>query len=304
MVIGILTISARFSSGERAEVSTQLSLVKWASRSLLAILIIALSLGGVSPVRAAPPSVTVPILMYHHIGLTSLGMPEAQYYVPVTAFEAQMAYLAQQGFSPVSIDQIANALQVGMSLPPRPVALTFDDADQDNFDNAFPVLLKYHLFATFFIVTGWVGTPGHLTWDEIALMQKAGMLFGAHTLTHPYLTQLSAAAAQAEIVASKSELEARLGQAVTVFAYPYGRAFPAITRMVEAAGFVAALGTSPARLTQTSAELFYLTRFGVYRWTTFERFTGWLATAAAQTDSGMPRPQPGGHCAPGYSHDF
>jgi peptidoglycan/xylan/chitin deacetylase (PgdA/CDA1 family) len=224
------------------------------------------------------------------VGDVELEKPNAagrQYDIPTADFDAQMAYLAQHGYTPVRIEQIAVALAGGPSSPAHPVAITFDDANQDNWDNAFPILRKYGLFATFFVVAGWVGTPGHLTWEEIAAMQQAGMRFGAHSLTHQWLTRLSADEARREIVASRSELEAHLGVPVTVFAYPYGGASPREMKMVQGAGFVAALGTSPPRLTHTPAQRFYLTRLGVYRGTTLQGFGARLNSLPAST----PEPQ-------------
>jgi peptidoglycan/xylan/chitin deacetylase (PgdA/CDA1 family) len=230
---------------------------------------------GVAQASAPPdsaPVVRVPILMYHHIGNPVGHWADYQFYVSLTAFDAQMAYLADDGFTPVSLEQVLAALQGDAPLPAHPVAITFDDGNQDNFELALPVLEKYHLAATFLIVTGWVGTPGHLTWDEIAAMQQAGMHFGAHTVSHPYLPFLSQSMADTEIRASKAALEAHLGQPVTVFAFPFGHTAPLTTRLVQAAGFGLALGTSPFHLDHTLAERFFLTRYGVYRWTSLSSF--------------------------------
>ena len=228
----------------------------------------------VQPVQPAldTPTVSVPVLMYHHIGNPRGRLSEFQYYVRLPAFDAQMAYLAEDAFTPVSLDQVLSALEGGAPLPVHSVAVTFDDGNQDNFDLALPVLEKYHLTATFLIVTGWVGKPGYLTWDEIATMQRAGMFFGAHTVSHPYLPFLPAALAQAEINRSKDDLEAHLGQPVAIFAYPFGHTSPAINRLVQSAGFGLALGTSPYRIDHTLADRFYLTRYGVYAWTSQRSF--------------------------------
>jgi peptidoglycan/xylan/chitin deacetylase (PgdA/CDA1 family) len=247
---------------------------------LLLAACLALTLGAVitsgaaqagSPAPAGP-TVSVPVLMYHHIGNPIGHLADFQFYVPLASFEAQMSYLAEDGFTPVSLDQVLAALKGENPLPAHPVAVTFDDANQDNYDLALPVLEKYHLTATFLIVTGWVGKPGHLTWDEIATMQRAGMFFGAHTVSHPYLPYLPQSLADLEIRASKAVLEAHLGQPVQVFAYPYGHASPTATRLVQLAGFGLALGTSPYRLDHTLAERFYLTRYGVYAWTRLRSF--------------------------------
>ncbi len=233
------------------------------------------ALAGSSPRVAPPPvgpTVSVPVLMYHHIGQPFGPPTDFPYFVSVSAFEAQMAYLAEDGFSPVSLDQVLAALQGGAPLPRHPVAITFDDSNQDNYSLALPLLEKYHLTATFFIVTGWVGRPGRLTWDEIATMQQAGMFFGAHTVSHPYLPFLPAPLADTEIRDSQAVLEAHLGHPVQVFAYPYGHTSPTVTRLVQAVGFGLALGTSPYRLDHTMADRFYLTRYGIYRWTSQRSF--------------------------------
>src|SRR5260370_8944498 len=120
-------------------------------------LVLAVSLASASSVFAvsgaaqasAPPSVApvvrVPILMYHHIGNPVGHLAENQYYVSLPAFEAQMAYLADDGFTPVSLEQVLAALQRNAPLPAHPVAITFDDGNQDTFDLALAVLEKYHL---------------------------------------------------------------------------------------------------------------------------------------------------------------
>jgi peptidoglycan/xylan/chitin deacetylase (PgdA/CDA1 family) len=61
-----------------------------------------------------------------------------------------------------------------------------------------------------------------LTWDEVREMQKQGIDFGAHTVTHPMLRGLSAEEAEWEIRASKEEIERETGRPVAAFAYPYG----------------------------------------------------------------------------------
>jgi peptidoglycan/xylan/chitin deacetylase (PgdA/CDA1 family) len=240
----------------------------------LALTLSLIPMGG--PAQAATPIVSVPILMYHHIGNPAGHAGNNEFYVAPAAFEAQMAYLDENGFTPVSLEQVLAALQGEAPLPPQPVAVTFDDGNQDNYDQALPVLEKHHLTATFLIVTGWVGKPGRLTWDEIAAMQRAGMHFGAHTVSHPYLPTLPLAMATEEITQSKTDLEAHLGQSVSVFAYPYGRTDLAVTRLVQRAGFGVALGTSPYRLEHTQADRFFLTRFGVYSWTSLTSFKAQL----------------------------
>jgi peptidoglycan/xylan/chitin deacetylase (PgdA/CDA1 family) len=64
-----------------------------------------------------------------------------------------------------------------------------------------------------------------------------GFTIGAHSLTHPDLTRQTPAGAQAQVVGSKAELEARLGHQVDDFCYPSGRYNPAVVALVRQAGF-------------------------------------------------------------------
>lgn len=62
-----------------------------------------------------------------------------------------------------------------------------------------------------------------MTSSEVKLMRQAGMLIGAHTVSHPILATLGSAAAYSEIANSKSSLENLLGESVGLFAYPNGK---------------------------------------------------------------------------------
>lgn len=84
--------------------------------------------------------------------------------------------------------------------------------------------------------------------SQLKQLRGAGLEVGAHTVTHPILARLDSAAAKREIAASKSYLEAVVGEPVRLFAYPNGRPTQDYERqhvdMVRAAGFAAAVSTA------------------------------------------------------------
>lgn len=115
------------------------------------------------------------------------------------------------------------------------IKITFDDGYGNNFENAFPLLVKYGCKATIFIITdfidGRIGSRNFcgeglelrpLTWEEIKVMDNSGITFGSHTKTHPVLAALSRDAIRAELVDSKKHIEANLGHAIDSLAYPFG----------------------------------------------------------------------------------
>lgn len=158
----------------------------------------------------------VPCLMYHHVSPIA-GL------VTVTpdVFEAQMAYVAQSGYRALTPDQFVDFLTGRSDVPRKSVLITFDDGYLDNYVYAYPILKRFGLRATIFIVTGWLGdgptrpridtiansdrpphTPGHrdcknaiargeadsvmMRWSEIEAMEASGTV-ECHSHTHSHV---------------------------------------------------------------------------------------------------------------------
>lgn len=115
------------------------------------------------------------------------------------------------------------------------IDITFDDGYGNNFENAFSLLKKYNLSALFFLVTDFIeGKFGSenlggknfkerpLTWNEVKIMDKAGMRFGSHSKTHRLLTSISEEEIKNELLDSKEQIEEVLGHGIDSFAYPFG----------------------------------------------------------------------------------
>lgn len=215
----------------------------------------------------------VTILMYHKVSpdprAGGLGMR-----VPPKKFDWQMAYLKTHGYAVVSMDDVADFMQGSRSLPPKPVAITFDDGYRDNYLYAWPVLKKYGFCATIYLVVNAVGgynffdagsQPRNemLRWDEIRAMAETRQItFGVHTLDHPSLTGVSPEAARYQIVAAKELLEKVLGRQVEHFSYPYGDYNSEVAAMVERAGYRTAV-TSVQGVNRPGGNPFVLKRIRV-----------------------------------------
>lgn len=152
--------------------------------------------------------------------------------VPVRRFRTFCEMLARR-FRVVPLGEVFRLVRQGAPLPPRTVAITFDDCYRDNLDAA-RVMHGLGLPATFFIPTGVVGTDhvfpwdrerprmANLTWEELREMVAMGFELGSHTVNHVNLGKVSADQAYHELADSKAELESRLGAPVRWFAYPFG----------------------------------------------------------------------------------
>lgn len=202
----------------------------------------------------------VPILMYHYIRDAS-GEDELGKNLSVSPenFDAQMRWLKDNDFETVKVSDLADTERVALSRVngegKMPIVLTFDDGYTDAYKEAFPVLKKYGFTADFFIIMSYPDKKdGYMTWDQINSLKKANMEIGAHTLTHPDLTDLDSDKAWPQITDSKDDTE--------VFCYPSGKYNDRIKDLVKEANYVAAVTTKPGVATEKT-KLFDLPRIRI-----------------------------------------
>lgn len=261
------------------------------------------------------------VLIFHRV----LRAPDPLFPDEVDAARfKQLCGWARQWFNVLPLQQAIARLREG-SLPPRALAITFDDGYADNHDVALPILQAAGLSATFFVATGFLnggrmwndtlieavraarlpaldlsaaGIPGLDTLPlstlaerragvmtlirgcrylppaqraqavqavaqaagaalpddlmmrdaQVRALHRAGMGVGGHTVNHPILARLDAAAARQEIAQGKAQLECILQAPVPLFAYPNGRPDEDYraehVQMVREAGFEAAVSTA------------------------------------------------------------
>ena len=172
------------------------------------------------------PTTGVPILAYHQVS-------EADDIYSVTAgqFEEQMAYLAEKGYNAISLKELFDFFDGKGNLPDKPIVITFDDGYEDNVLTALPIMEKYKMRSTVFVVPSLVGTTEYLSWEQVSEMQKHHTEIGSHTMSHVGMNEISSVDQRRELQESKTALEEHLGQPITFFAYPYGQ-FTAITQQL------------------------------------------------------------------------
>lgn len=187
---------------------------------------------------------TIPILVYHKISKPDLlpvkgTKPSRKFSVQADIFETQIEYIVDQGYTPLTMQDLIKDEQSN-TLPQKPIAITFDDGWRSQYENALPILTKYHIPATFYIYTGVIGSPVYMTWDNLHDLINLGMEIGDHTKSHPRLTKLDPSKLDEELLQSKKILERNLHVPVTDFAYPYGDYNSTIIDAVKNAGYVSA----------------------------------------------------------------
>ena len=149
-------------------------------------------------------------------------------------FAMHMNFLRSARYNIIDLKDLEDFISGRNTIPDRSVAITIDDGFLDNYTNALPTLQKYDIPATIFLTAGmmektnlWMQTRGFprrdmLNWRQVKEMSQMGISFGAHTMTHPRLPELSEEKEWLEIEKSKGVIENHLGHGINYLAYPYG----------------------------------------------------------------------------------
>ncbi|MDO8573502.1 MAG: polysaccharide deacetylase family protein [Candidatus Daviesbacteria bacterium] len=196
-----------------------------------------------TPVQAA--ALRVPILTYHYIANNPnpKDIQRDALSVSPDKFEAQMSYLSQNGYTPITLDTLYGIYNKQTSVPAKPVVLTFDDGYIDFYTNVFPVLRRFNFHAVSFIPTGLIGGGYYMNWSQIKEIASSGLVtFEGHTVNHVNLPSLSYTAALKQLVDSKNIIQANTGYPVNFVAYPYGSSNGTVQAAARQAGYAGGLG--------------------------------------------------------------
>lgn len=162
----------------------------------------------------------VRILAYHAIEL----VPTNSYSVSLNNFIEQIEHLKKH-YNVISLTKFQKILDSKESFPRKTIILTFDDGFRDFYERAYPILKKYKLPATCFIMTSKAESSDEkfMHWDEAQqIVEDELVTIGSHTVSHKSLTSLNNEALKHEVEDSKSMIEQKLGISVDFFSYPYG----------------------------------------------------------------------------------
>jgi peptidoglycan/xylan/chitin deacetylase (PgdA/CDA1 family) len=210
------------------------------------------------PSAAPVPVAPVPILMYHNIAPAPRDIRVYRsLYVSPRAFARQMWLLRRLGY--VGLSMTAAGPYLRGEREGRVAVITLDDGYADNLQAAMPILQRNGFSATCYVVSGQVGQYNRwdadrlgvhkqlMTAEQLREWHAGGMEVGAHTRTHPRLTQCDETQLRSEIHGSKAELEDLLALPVSQFCYPYGDHNDRVVGLTREAGYTAATTTHRGR---------------------------------------------------------
>ncbi len=191
----------------------------------------------------------VPILCYHQIRdwKASDSKVGKDYITPVQTFKDHIKMLADSGYTSVLPDQVYDNLLYGTPLPAKPVMLTFDDTDLDQFTVAAPTLKKYGFKAVYFIMTVSLGRPRYMSKDQVKQLSDEGNIIGSHTWDHHNVKKYQGEDWVTQIEKPTKTLEQITGKKIEYFAYPFGLWNKEAIPELKKRGFKAAFILSTSR---------------------------------------------------------
>ena len=190
----------------------------------------------------------VPILMYHRVN--NWADKSDLLTVKEKTFQRQMKFLHDNKYNVISLDDLVNLIKLNKKIPPETVLVTFDDGYVDNYEVAYPILKKYHIPATIFVITSLIDKdPGMLSRSQLKEMTASGLIeIGSHTINHACLNKTtSLAELKKEIGQSKKDLEAILGREVKFLSYPIGGFSPVVRNITIGSGYKAAVSVNSGK---------------------------------------------------------
>lgn len=194
----------------------------------------------------------VPILCYHQIrdwrGSDSKGAKD--YIMPVANFKEQMQMLADSGYHTILPDQLYAYLTTGATLPTKPIMLTFDDTDLDQYTVAAPEMEKHGFKGVFFIMTVSIGRHGkqpYMDKAQIKDLSDRGHAIASHTWDHHNVKKYQGQDWVTQVEEPTQKLEEITGKPIQFFAYPFGLWNPQAIPELKKRGMVAAFQLADKR---------------------------------------------------------
>ena len=166
----------------------------------------------------------VPVLCYHHIrtARASDGANMKTYSVSPASFAGQMKALYDSGYQTILPDQLYEYLVHNGPLPEKPVMLTFDDTDEEQYSIGATEMNKYGFKGVYFIMTIAINRPRYMSKEQIKNLSDSGHEIAGHTWDHHMVTKYVGEDWDVQLLKPRRQLEEITGKRIQYFAYPFG----------------------------------------------------------------------------------
>ena len=208
---------------------------------LIGIILILDRVGAEQTYKIAERKISIPIFVYHNI-VDDKSEIEYDYMQTTKAkFEEQIIGLKLLGYHFITYDDLIAYKNGEKALSKRSCLITFDDGLKGVYTTAFPIIQKYDVPITAFIINNNMETDLTLSWKEAKEMEESGLVtIASHSMDHVKFDTLSVEEAVKNVNKSYEQIEEKLGKKVQnkIFTYPCEVAKEEQILALEEEGFV------------------------------------------------------------------
>lgn len=181
----------------------------------------------------------LPVLMYHFFYDKNVSTGQDNNWLEISNFEEQIKYMSENDFYFPSWEEVEEYIDGKISLPEKSVVITVDDGDDSFFELAVPVLQKYNIDATSFVITSWYGHRANDKQKNISYQSHSDSMHEGGANGKGVMLSWSFD----KIVDDLKKSNQILGGDATIFCYPFGQYNDTDIRALKSSGYKLAFTT-------------------------------------------------------------
>lgn len=209
----------------------------------------------------------LPVLMYHFFYDKTKGKAQDNNWLEISAFEEQIKYLSENDFYLPSWKEVEDYIDGTTILPEKSIVITVDDGDDSFFELAVPILQKYNVDATSFVITSWYGARANDKQKNVSYQSHSDSMHVSGNNGKGVMLSWSYDKLVQDLEKSKS----LLGGEASIFCYPFGQYNDTDIKALKSTGYKLAFTTKGGRVYKGSSK-YELPRVRIMGTTTLSEF--------------------------------
>ena len=185
-------------------------------------------------------NIKIPVLIYHCF---RTPIPEEQDIYKLFSseenFEENVTTMLDDGYTFITFEELYKYDKGEIGLPEKVAIISIDDGQVGCYTDAFPVVKKYNVPVTIFIVNTLVGTEDYFSWEEAKEMYDTGLVkIHCHGYKHSAYDKESKETVISDYTKSHQEIEEHMGEKIQkMMAYPAGKSNANTVKWLKEIGF-------------------------------------------------------------------
>ena len=191
----------------------------------------------------------LPVLMYHFFYDKSKDSGKDGNWIEILNFEEQMKYLSENDFYFPTWQQVEDYIAGKQELPEKSIVITVDDGDPSFFELAVPIIQKYKIPTTSFVITYWYGNRANDKQDYVSYQSHSYDMHKAGSNGKGVMLSWDYDKIRDDILLSRDVLGG-----ANIFCYPFGQYNDLDIKVLKENGYKLAFTTKGGRVKKGSSK--------------------------------------------------